>query len=239
MSKMLTIQRSTTTIGILGGMGPLASAQFLREVLDNIPAKKDWEYPRIILDSNPHIPSRSRAWLYNETSPLPGMIAACKKLEKYNVKFIALPCNSAQCWLEPLQHSIKTQIVDIRKITVDNLVRDFPSVKQAIVFGSAVTLGTDGYKQYLENAGLEYIKPDADYQKDIESFIELAKLNSSENQLKENFLRLLQKMEDKNCAVILACTEFGLLGKSLREITIPYVNSLSSYAKRCAELVNE
>lgn len=217
----------------------MASAQFLREVLDNIPVKKDWEYPRIILDSNPHIPSRSRAWLYNEPSPLPGMIAACKKLEEYNVKFIALPCNSAQCWLEPLQHSIGTQIVDIRKTTVDSLVRGFPSVRRAIVFGSVVTLGKDSYKQYLENVGIEYVKPDADHQKDIESFIELAKLNSSENQLKEKFLGLLQNMRDKNCAVILACTEFGLLGNSLQGMTIPCVNSLSSYAKRCAELVNE
>jgi hypothetical protein len=84
-------------IGILGGMGPYATVIFMKNILDMTDAEKDWEHIHTIVDNNTKIPSRSRAILFNETSPLDGMLESCKKLESYTVDTIVIPCNSESC----------------------------------------------------------------------------------------------------------------------------------------------
>ena len=90
-------------IGVLGGMGPHATAAFFQTLLDITPAKKDWDHLRIIVDNNPHVPSRTRHLLYGEESPFSGMLECCKKLERYPVDLAALPCNSAAVFVPRLQ----------------------------------------------------------------------------------------------------------------------------------------
>ena len=54
------------TIGILGGMGSYATADFFKRLIDAFPAEKEWDRPRILIDNNCVMPSRVRAILYNE-----------------------------------------------------------------------------------------------------------------------------------------------------------------------------
>ena len=101
--------KNKKTIGILGGMGPYATLMFLKNILSLTKADKDSDHIRTITDSNIDIPSRSRAILFNEVSPLNGMIDSCKKLKNYPVDAIYVPCNSADFWLDEVQKSIKIQ----------------------------------------------------------------------------------------------------------------------------------
>ena len=78
------------TLGILGGMGPFASNFFVKRVLDLSPATTDHEHFRIIVDHNPHIPSRTRAILYGEESPAPYTIDAINKLQEHGADLVAL-----------------------------------------------------------------------------------------------------------------------------------------------------
>ena len=71
------------TIGILGGMGPYATVYFYKQILDSTPVKKDWDHFRILIDSNVKIPSRTRAVLYNETSPVPDLINSINDLQPF------------------------------------------------------------------------------------------------------------------------------------------------------------
>ena len=94
-------------IGVLGGMGPYATTMFMNNVYDQTNAEKDWDHVRLVVDSNPHVPSRSRAILYGETSPLEGMIDSCLKLQNYPVDLIVIPCNSAHFWIEEVKQKVK------------------------------------------------------------------------------------------------------------------------------------
>ncbi len=66
------------SIGILGGMGPYATVHFYKRILELTPIIKDKDHFRIFIDSQVKIPSRTRAILYNETSPVPEMIKSIK-----------------------------------------------------------------------------------------------------------------------------------------------------------------
>jgi aspartate racemase len=219
------------TVGILGGMGPYASSSFLQEILNNTPVNNDRDHLRIILDSNPHIPSRTRAILYGEESPLQGMIDSCRQLSNYPVDFIVLPCNSASAWIDELREHISVPILNIIEITVKKISQCIPAPAKIAVWGGRVTWQKESYRKYLGNiTGMTYIQHTENIQNQIESFIERIKLNKIEhnliseiNTLAKYFLNTLEV----NC-IILGCTEFGCIPRESYDF--PCINSLSVYA---------
>jgi len=220
-------------VGILGGMGPYASCAFLRLLLDKTPVSRDSDHLHVVLDSNPHIPSRTRAALYGEESPLEGMADACSRLSAYPVDVIALPCNSAAAWLDSLKTRIAIPILDIIEITSKNLpeVSAICAPMSIAVWGGWVTYYRQTYRRFIEGRGHIYFQHGKDVQKQIESFIHEIKLNNLNdalyaeiNELGEHFLN-----EAKVACIILGCTEFGCLAPDI--FKFPCLNSLSLYAE--------
>jgi aspartate racemase len=228
------------TVGILGGMGPYASSSFLQEILNKTPANRDSDHLRIILDSNPHIPSRTRAVLYGEESPLQGMIDSCLQLSNYPVDFIVLPCNSASAWIDELREHISVPILNIIEITAKKVSQCIPMPAKISVWGGRVTWQKESYKKYIEMYGggggnMTYIQHPENIQNKIEAFIERIKLNKIDNNLireinslSEYFINTLKV----NC-IILGCTEFGCIPQD--SYNFLNINSTSVYAD---EVVN-
>ena len=75
----------------------------------------------LLRNNNTKIPSRSRAILFNETSPLADMLASCKKLESYPVDVIVIPCNSAIYWMEEIKNQINIPILNTVEVAVNAL----------------------------------------------------------------------------------------------------------------------
>jgi len=101
-------------IGILGGMGPLATVDLFRRIVMKTPAKKDQDHPRIIIYNNSKVPDRTAYILGRGEDPLPELIDSAKKLEQWGAGFIIMPCNTAH-------H--KEQITQ----AVEIFQRDFPN----------------------------------------------------------------------------------------------------------------
>ena len=108
---------SNKVIGILGGMGPYATLYFFQNILQLTNAEKDWDHVHVVIDNNITIPSRTRAIVFKEKSPYEGMLESCKKLQKYPVDIIVVPCNSAYYWIPNIQKVINTPIVSIIGVT--------------------------------------------------------------------------------------------------------------------------
>ncbi|WP_252246665.1 amino acid racemase [Clostridium sp. ZBS4] len=200
-------------IGILGGMGPYASLAFFQKLLDLTPAKKDWEHLRIIIDNNPHIPSRSRYLLYDEESPIEGMVDSCRKLQRYPVDVIAVPCNSACYFIDKIQNKIDIPILNIMEITSNSLADTYPSIKKVSVLGGAITYNKKTYEKFLKQNNIKYIHHNKEIQDKVESLIEKIKLNFISEELKSNFHEILEELKKSynTEGVILGCTEFGCL----------------------------
>ena len=132
-------------VGILGGMGPYATVLFMKNLLDLTSAGKDWVHIHTVVDNNPHIPSRSRAVLYNEASPLDAMVDSCRRLQKYPVDAIVIPSNNACFWMSELQRRVKTPIVDTIDVAAEALLND-RSLERVTALGGMVTYLKDLYK---------------------------------------------------------------------------------------------
>jgi aspartate racemase len=223
---------SFKTIGILGGMGPYASSAFLRKILDKTAVENDRDHIHIVLDSHPHIPSRTRHVLYGEESPVPKMVETCRKLENYPVDAVAIPCNSAAAWIEDIRREISVPLLNIIEITVDSLERNrLEERNEVAVWGGLVTYRKETYRRCLEEKGYAYVQHPEAMQRNIENFIETIKLNRISDELIRDINHLGKIFEQDLGAkfIIMGCTEFGCIDDS--SYTFHSVNSLDVYAE--------
>lgn len=221
------------TLGVLGGMGPFATVAFFDLLTRLTPAVKDWDHLRVVIDSHPQIPSRTRHLLYGETSPVAGMREVCRRLEAYPVEAIAIPCNSASYFIPQLAPSIGIPIFNIMDITAAALAERHPRVRRAAALGGLVTYAHRTYEAPLRRVGIEYIHHPEALQRQVEALIERLKANHPPSEIEADFRALLAALmaSEPLDALVLGCTEFGLM----RGLTapLPLVDSSEALALHC------
>lgn len=204
-------------IGVLGGMGPHASNRFMELLYGCKKFSEDKLYPRVILDSNTKIPSRTRSIIYNEESPIKGMISTANKLQAYGVNAIALPCNTAHIWIDELQKNIKIPIFNMIDI-VSEKVKQIYIKKKVNIFIFGTTLTTKK-KLYIKNLSkfknINLIKINKKTQKKIDKLIYLIKKNNFKKKYEFDFKNVLKsiKFKNENNLIILGCTELSYFKK--------------------------
>jgi aspartate racemase len=105
-------------LGVLGGMGPAASAEFMRILAQRFPAKKDQDHPVVYLLSDASIPDRSTAITSGGEDPAPQIKADLNKLIEWGADVLAVPCNSAHCFINKFRDDIKVPFVHIVDATI-------------------------------------------------------------------------------------------------------------------------
>ena len=232
--------RAQRTVGVLGGMGPYATAAFFKMVLDLTPAAKDWDHIRVVIDDNPHIPSRTRHFLYGEESPVPGMIDSCRRLASYPVDFIAIPCNSACYFLDDVRPHVPVPVLDIVEVAskrMAGLLRAAGSVApRCAVLGARITYAAKTYEKALRDDGVTYVHHDEALQGRVESLIEAIKINRPSDEVQavwEGLQKdLLQQVEVDG--IILGCTELGCLETNDGQVTL--LDSSNALAREVVSL---
>jgi len=216
------IKPTSKTVGILGGMGPYATLSFYEMLLKLTPVTKDWDHLRVILDVNPHIPSRSRHHHYGEPSPIPAMIDSCRRLESYPVDFIVIPCNSASYFLPEVQKAVHVPILNIMQVTVDAVVHQLPLIRRVAVIGGVITWEHCTYEPFLKAKGLSYVHYPATIQRQVERLIEQIKINAPKEAVLGKFYKLIHSIHVDHAvdAIILGCTEFGCLGHVAADVPL-------------------
>lgn len=186
------------TLGILGGMGPLATLCFFQEILRWTDAKKDWDHLRIILDNNVDIPSRTRALLYGEKSPVESMRKACFNLMRAGCDYIAVPCNSAHYFFDEVVRNKEIPWINMIKVISNTLT----NYKNVLVLGGYSTISQKVYDKYLNNT--VYLQDNSI----VYDIIEDIKINNIDyNKVFKLYYEIIKL--DVEC-VLLACTELPM-----------------------------
>ena len=219
------------TVGVLGGMGPWATALFFQKLVELTPATKDREHLHVIIDNDPQIPSRTRHFLYHEESPVPRMIADCQRLAAYPVDFIVIPSNNASHFLPQVQPLVTVPIVNIMAITARRVAADHPGIKRVAVLGGAITYHLQTYQPFLRELGLIQVQHSPALQAQVEELIARIKVNEIAPAVFEQMEAIIRRLQETEGAeaVILGCTEFGYLAKT--KAVIPVIDSTLELAK--------
>lgn len=157
------------TIGIIGGMGPAATADLLKKITELTDAKCDQDHVRVIIDSNINIPDRTEAILHGGADPLPELKASAKLLEKAGADMIIMACNTAHYYAPQLSKSSSLPLISMPEETA--VLLNNRGIRKAAVLATDGTVKSGVYQAVLDKAEIESIYPDALQQKLIMSLV--------------------------------------------------------------------
>lgn len=210
------------TIGIIGGMGPLATCDLFEKIVTHTRAGCDQEHLHILIDNNTSIPDRTRALLSHGEDPLPQLIISAGRLQRAGADFLIMPCNTAHCFYEGLQKATELPILHMPAETAKALARQ--GVRRAGLLATDGTVLSGVYDRKLAEQGIETLKPDAPGQREVMRMIyEVVKAGRFDPQVPE-FLAVCRQLLDRGAeTLILGCTELPLAFARYR-ISLPYID---------------
>jgi aspartate racemase len=153
-----------TIIGVLGGMGPAATADFFQKLIQATPAATDQEHFKLLIYSNPHVPDRTAAIRGEGESPLPALIAGADLLVRGGASFIAIPCVTAHVFFEGLQAATPIPILHIVGETATAVRRERPAIRRLGLLATTGTITTRLFETQCEPHGLAILAPEASVQ---------------------------------------------------------------------------
>ena len=205
------------SIGILGGMGPMATVDIFKKVVANTKADSDNAHIRIYIDNNAQIPDRTAAILSGGADPIPAMTESAKNLENCGADCIIIPCNTAHYFVPRLQAITKLPIISMIEETAKECATSLPG-KVAGLLGTTGTLRTGLYNQALDRAGVQYLVPDAEGQEALMRVIyDGVKADADPQNYRRDLELVVRNLRHKGAEYfILACTELPLAFDALR-----------------------
>lgn len=142
-------------LGVLGGMGPLATVDFLRKLMEETPATRDADHVPVIVYSVPQIPDRPAAILAGGASPLPAMLEGIRTLKAAGAVRIAIPCNTAHYWYDDLAREGGVPIVHIADAACEALAALPRPIRQVGLIATRGTIAAGLFQQRLAARGFE------------------------------------------------------------------------------------
>ena len=109
-------------IGVLGGMGPLATIDFMRKVLAATPAASDQDHVPLVVSSIPQVPDRTAAFRGDGVSPLAAMVASGQRLARAGAGLVVVPCNTAHLWFAELESALALPMLHLVDAALEDAV---------------------------------------------------------------------------------------------------------------------
>ncbi len=206
-------QQANVTVGILGGMGPLATVDFYRKVVRDTPASTDQEHFPVVIWADPSVPDRTQGLIGGGPDPTPWLIYGAQRLEAMGADLIATPCNTAHAFLPRVRESVSIPILDMIVATVNHICHLSPAVAAVGVLASEGTVQARLYHRQLEEAGLRVLVPDQASQKaQVNASIRMVKAGNIGPETRGLIAASARSLAHRGAElVIAACTEFPLI----------------------------
>lgn len=225
-------------LGILGGMGPAASAEFIIRLIQQTPATVDQEHIPFILWNNPQIPDRSTSLLNEDDRPLPFLLQGVQVLKAVGCDLIVMPCNTAHFWYDEMV-KIKVPIVHIVDSVADSL-RDINVIGTIGVMGTQATIELGLYQYMLNKLAWNCIVPTKEEMNNlVQPAIDLIKAGNLKDAHPMLISVVNSLIERGATAVVLGCTEIPLAIREDKVNNISLINSIDSLVKAVIKEYNK
>jgi aspartate racemase len=219
-------------LGVLGGMGPLASAQFMVRLTLLTPATRDQEHIPTVLWSDPRVPDRTIGKLKGGADPLPWLLRGIDGLEDAGCGAIAIPCNTAHGWYDEMCKATDLPILHIVDAAADELRRLHVGGGRIGVMGTQATLAMRLYQDRLGAHGWDCITPNQDQ---MDRLVSPAIAFVKANRVAEAHAPLAEVVRDLASrgavAVVLGCTEIPLGIQAGPPLEVPIVDTIDGLAR--------
>jgi aspartate racemase len=226
----------TKTIGIMGGMGPEATAYFYELIIKHTRAEKDQEHIKVIIYSNPEIPPRTDAILKTGPSPTPLLVDGFRRLHDAGADFVVMPCLTAHYFIPEILQQVDLPMINLLDESVRWAKEKIPEIRKAGLVASTGTVRSRLFHEAFAQAGIEVFSPEEEEQTHVTEAI------FGEQGIKAGFTSGFPKEALMNTAKILiargadaivaGCTEVPLVLED-RDIPVPLIEPLRIAAIAC------
>lgn len=233
------MNKDKQVLGVIGGIGPLATAHFMELVIRMTDAQTDQEHLDMIVYNCTSIPDRSGYILdHTRPSPLPPLVAIGEKLAGQGADHIAILCMTAHYFHEELRAGISVPVINGIAETVMHLKKN--GVTRVGIMATDGTIRAGLFHRELERQGMEAVAPFPDRQADVMHLI-YRNIKANLPAEMDRFHAVRQELQDLGAQVIiLGCTELSLIKRD-EDIGSGFVDAMEVLAQqsviRCGGLL--
>lgn len=198
------------TVGVMGGLGPMASVYFYKMVTDMTDATKDQDHVDMVITNRATTPDRSSYILgESDENPVYKLVDDAKKLEQFGVDFIVITCNTAHYFYDKINQSVEIPVLNIVEETVKYAKEN--GHKKLGILATTGNVKTELYQNMCDRFNIDYFVLDDDRQKKVMEII-YDDIKSGKPADMNKFNKIVDHLKDNGCdGVILGCTELSIL----------------------------
>ncbi|MFJ7936602.1 aspartate/glutamate racemase family protein [Sporosarcina sp. NPDC096371] len=202
------------TLGIIGGVGPLATMLIGEMIVRLTEAEKDQDHVDMIITNNPHIPDRTAFILgKSDKDPVPVILSDAERLRVAGAEILAIPCNTAHSFFGQIKEGTDLTVIDMIGETAARAARD--GAKRIGILGTTGTIITGVYQTACERYGMTAVVPDEHIQSVVMSLI-YDDVKAGKPADREKWSIIKAAMDEAGCdKVILGCTELSVVNQEL------------------------
>ena len=218
-------------LGIIGGMGPMATIDLYKKITDLTDAKKDQDHIHIIIDSYPQIEDRTAHIINGEKSPLPRLLETAKRLAAAGADALLMPCNTAHYFADDIVKEINVPLIHMIKCAAEAIKNNYPKTKKIALFATTGTRRAGVYDKIFSVYGFETVQFPQALENDIMACI----YDGVKAGKIAEYVPLFQKCVDEASlmgvdVMAAGCTEIPLLLPHIKTNT-PFVDATTELAK--------
>lgn len=217
------------TLGILGGLGPMATVYFYDMLVRHTKATCDQDHLDVIISSRASTPDRTSYILGQSTeNPFDIMARDAQRLVTFGADVLAIPCNTAHYFYDRLNETISVPILNMVEETV--LEAKARGCCRVGILATSGTVQTGTYSRMCERHGLEFVCPDEAHQQDLMNVI-YGDIKQGKRPDMARFFAVADSLKRQGCTrMILGCTELSIIKKD-EQLDAFYIDSMSVLAK--------
>lgn len=228
--------RVDKTAGIIGGLGPDATVEFMRRIIRSTPSRDDSDHVHMLVDNDPRVPSRIEHLIEERgESPGPYLADMGRRLELAGADFLAMPCNTAHHYYQDIVDAVSIPVLNMIEISIGRLLSNERGIQRAGVLASPAVYRTRAMEPGLAAAGIKSIHPSDEQQQEILEVIKAVKRWGPENVQSRGCEAAIRAMHQNGAeAILIACTELSLLDLG-RTAEMPVLDTLEVLAETVVE----
>ncbi|WP_310714107.1 aspartate/glutamate racemase family protein [Streptomyces lydicus] len=220
------VRRRRSTLGILGGMGPLATADFYRRLVERTPAAGDQGHLPVVMWADPGVPDRTAALLGKGPSPVPALVEGARWLQRAGVSCIAVPCNTAHAYVQQLSRATGVEILDMIEAALRTAVERAAGVERVGILSTQGTRLARLYERAGDRIGVEVTQVSGRVQREYVDGAIRAVKGGAGGELAEGWIAAAaEALKGQGAQVVIAaCTEIPLVSRVAARV-LPLVDS--------------
>jgi len=224
------------TAGVMGGMGPDATVDFMAKVVAMTDSGRDQDHVHMIVDQDPTVPNRQAAIDSGIDDVSSHLTVMAKRLESAGADFLVMVCNTAHVFLDGVRAEITIPFISIIEESIVEVDRVRPEAGIVGIMATSSCIDTGIYQDEVVRSGRRAVVPDEAGRSELMRLINAIKAGDKGDAVAAGMESIAQALVDQGAEVIVGgCTEIPIVFEG-KDFVVPVISSTNVLAERTLAL---